>query len=104
MYVLLIKKAMLLNRLITDNGHMNAFSKVWVYVLVVRILYCRLTAHSLEFDPEGLKINSAFHPSEVGKTRAQNVGERVLSRECCKYYGVVYKSSCYCYYVVICRP
>uniref|UniRef100_A0A8C5RJE8 Ig-like domain-containing protein n=1 Tax=Laticauda laticaudata TaxID=8630 RepID=A0A8C5RJE8_LATLA len=52
---------------------------------VVRVQYCKLlllTASCLQFgksNPTRLKVDSAFHPSEVGKMRTQIVGGKRLT-------------------------
>lgn len=37
------------------------------------------SAHSLGFDPDRHKVNSAFHPSKVSEMRAQIVGSKMLT-------------------------
>uniref|UniRef100_A0A8C6XC43 Toll interacting protein n=1 Tax=Naja naja TaxID=35670 RepID=A0A8C6XC43_NAJNA len=65
---------------------------------VVRMQYCGLTLpRCQELDPDGLKVDSTFHPSEVGKTRTQIVGGSMLafvncSESAIKHCGVVCKS------------
>ncbi|ETE56652.1 hypothetical protein L345_17636, partial [Ophiophagus hannah] len=45
-----------------------------------RVECCRLTLPTArKFDPHWLKVDSAFRPSEVGKTRIQIVGSKRLT-------------------------